>query len=233
MKIGRIIFNEQIAPGAKRDKLETEMERIISRVFSEPSQFISVPVSNDRKQLRAALIRLCDEEKCPLVLTLGGTGPGPNDIVPDVTMEVVDRKLPGFGEIMRYYSYERFKVSILSRAEAGVRGKSLVINLPGKPKPVKFCLRLLQEGIAEALEQIAGIKPKLRGERDRGFRSTNIFLFSKSSGPSPIREAKIIRHFNTVAAVYDRRTPNRFLSSRLRGTTTNSPLLFRGAGSFC
>jgi molybdopterin adenylyltransferase len=79
-------------------------------------------------------------------------------------METVDRKLPGFGEIMRYYSYERFKVSVLSRAEAGVRGKSLVINLPGKPNPIAFCLKLLQEGIVEALEQIAGIKPQLRGD---------------------------------------------------------------------
>jgi molybdopterin adenylyltransferase len=110
------------------------------------------------------LVDLCDKEKCPLVLTLGGTGPGANDFVPDVTMEVVDRKLPGFGEIMRYYSYERFKVSVLSRAEAGVRGQSLIINLPAKPKPARFCLRLLQEGIAEALEQIAGIKPGLRGD---------------------------------------------------------------------
>lgn len=88
----------------------------------------------------------------------------PEDIVPDVTLELADRKLPGFGEIMRYYSYERFKVSVLSRAEAGVRGRSLIINLPARPKPVKFCLRLLQEGIAEALEQISGLKPRLRGD---------------------------------------------------------------------
>ncbi len=84
--------------------------------------------------------------------------------MPDVTLAVVDRKLPGFGEVMRFYSYERFKVSVLSRAEAGVRGRSLIINLPARPKPVKFCLRLLQEGISEALEQIAGIKPGLRGD---------------------------------------------------------------------
>ncbi len=64
------------------------------------------------------------------MLTLGGNGPALADIIPDVTLETVDRKLPGFGEVMRYYSYERFKVSVLSRAEAGVRGASLVINLP-------------------------------------------------------------------------------------------------------
>ena len=164
MKIGCLTLIDPAAVHARQAKLGTEVERIISSIFSEPSQFVQEAVPGDRKQLRAALIRLCDEEKCPLVLVLGGSGPGPADIAPDVTLEVVDRKLPGFGEIMRYYSYERFKVSVLSRAEAGVRGRSLIIDLPAKPKPVKFCLRLLQEGIVEALEQIAGIKPGLRGD---------------------------------------------------------------------
>ena len=164
MKIGRIMLIDPAAPGDKQDNLGPEVERIIASIFLEPSEFVVTLVLNEPKQLRAALVRLCDEEKCPLVLTLGGVGPGPNDIVPDVTHEVVDRKLPGFGEIMRFYSYERFKVSVLSRAEAGVRGRSLVINLPARPKPIKFCLRLLQEGISEALEQIAGIKPGLRGD---------------------------------------------------------------------
>ena len=164
MKIGLIGLIDPALTDAKQKDLSAEVERIIATIFSDPVQFVAALIPNNRKQLGAAIIRLCDEDKCPLVLTLGGTGPGPNDITPDVTLEVADRKLPGFGEIMRYYSYERFKVSVLSRAEAGVRGQSLIINLPAKPKPVKFCLRLLQEGIAQALEQIAGIKPELRGD---------------------------------------------------------------------
>jgi molybdopterin adenylyltransferase len=164
MKIGRITFLDSTRSVAHNENFSAELERVIGSIFSEPSQFVPAVVAQDTKQFRKALVDLCDKEKCPLVLTLGGTGPGANDFVPDVTMEVVDRKLPGFGEIMRYYSYERFKVSVLSRAEAGVRGQSLIINLPAKPKPARFCLRLLQEGIAEALEQIAGIKPGLRGD---------------------------------------------------------------------
>jgi len=164
MKIGRIALIDPATPDAKQDKLGAEVERVIASIFLEPSQFVTLPVPNNREHLRAALIRLCDGEKCPLVLTTGGTGPAPGDIMPDVTLEVLDRKLPGFGEVMRFYSYERFKVSVLSRAEAGVRGSSLIINLPARPRPVKFCLRLLQEGIAEALEQIAGLKPGLRGD---------------------------------------------------------------------
>jgi molybdopterin adenylyltransferase len=164
MKIGCIILLGPEVPGNKQQLVDAEVERMIATIFTEPPQFVSVRVPVEAKKIEAAIIRLCDEEQCPLVLTLGGSGPGPNDIAPDVTMGVVDRKLPGFGEIMRYYSYERFKVSVLSRAEAGVRGRSLVINLPARPKPIRFCLRLLQEGITEALEQIAGIKPELRGD---------------------------------------------------------------------
>jgi len=121
MKIGRISL---VDPAAKQDKLGPEIERVISSIFSEPSTFVPMHVPNEPRQLRAALIRLCDEEKCPLVLTLGGTGPGPNDIVPDVTLEVLDRKLPGFGEVMRYYSYERFKVSVLSGQPIVANGQS-------------------------------------------------------------------------------------------------------------
>src|ERR1700683_4074223 len=128
MKIGRITLIDPAMPDTKQDKLGTEVERIITSIFSEPSQFVPALVSNNPKQLRAALVRLCDEEKCPLVLTLGGAGPGQNDIVPDVTLEMVDRTLPGFGEIMRYYSYERVKNAALSRATAGIRGQSLIIN---------------------------------------------------------------------------------------------------------
>lgn len=164
MKIGRIIFTDTARSAEHHKNLSNETERVISSIFTEPSTYVTLAVANERDAIRAAIVKLCDSEKCPLVLTFGGTGPALADIVPDVTMDAVDRKLPGFGEVMRYYSYERFKVSVLSRAEAGIRGKSLVVNLPSRPKAVKFCLRLLQEGIAEALEQVAGLTPGLRGD---------------------------------------------------------------------
>jgi len=164
MKIGRITLVDPNAPDAKQDKLGPEVERVIAKFFFEPIQFVAEVVSNDREELRAALIRLCDKEKCPLVLTLGGTGPLAGDFIPDISRQVFDRELPGFGEIMRYYSYERFKVTVLSRATAGVRGQSLIINFPARPQAVKFCLKLLDEGIVEAMEQFSGVKLVLRGD---------------------------------------------------------------------
>ena len=164
MKIGRITLIDPNTPDDKRDKLSAEVERVIAKVFFERLQFVNEAVPQEREELRKALIRLCDEEKCPLVLTFGGTGPLANDFVPDISKQVFDREVPGFGEIMRYYSYERFKVTVLSRAVGGVRGQSLIINFPIKPNAVKFCMNLLQEGIVEALEQIGGEKLSLRGD---------------------------------------------------------------------
>ena len=161
MKIGRITLSDRASQGIYEDKSGPEIERVIAKTFEEPSEFIRVLIPDDRELLRTELIRLCDVEKCPLVLTTGGTGPSKRDITPDVTREILDKELPGFGEIMRYYSYERVPTAILSRATAGIRGKSLIINLPGRPKAVTFCLKLLREAIAEGLEHITGIQPVL------------------------------------------------------------------------
>jgi molybdopterin adenylyltransferase len=162
MKIGRITLSDRASQGVYEDKSGPEIELITGRIFAGEQTFVRVLIPDDKELLRAALIRLCDEEKCPLVITTGGTGPGERDITPEVTLQVLDKELPGFGEIMRYYSYERVRTAILSRATAGIRGRSLIINLPGRPRAVGFCLRLLREAIAEGLEHIAGIRPVLR-----------------------------------------------------------------------
>jgi molybdopterin adenylyltransferase len=163
MKIGRVTLIDP-AFAVKQKNFDLELEKVVAKVFFEPCEFVVRHVANRHAAIKSALIELCDEEKCPLVLTFGGVGIALTDIVPDVTMEIVDRKLPGFGDTMRWISYDRAKVSILSRAEAGIRGKSLVVNLPSRPKPVKFCFKILQEPIAEALEVLSGEKPGLRGD---------------------------------------------------------------------
>jgi molybdopterin adenylyltransferase len=163
MKIGRVTLIDP-ATAAKQKGFDVELEKVTAKVFLEPTEFITRHVVNERKAIKSALLELCDELKCPLVLTFGGVGPAVTDIVPDVTLEILDRHLPGFGEVMRWVSYERAKVSILSRAEAGVRGRSLIVNMPSRPKPTRFCFKILQEPIAEALEQLSGAKPGLRGD---------------------------------------------------------------------
>jgi molybdopterin adenylyltransferase len=163
MKIGRVTLIDP-ATAVKQKGFDLELEKVVAKVFLEPSEFVVRHVANKPAAIKSALLELCDEEKCPLVLTFGGVGPAPSEIVPDVTMEIITRHLPGFGEVMRWISYERAKVSILSRAEAGIRGTSLIVNMPSRPKPTQFCFKILQEPIAEALEQLSGAKPGLRGD---------------------------------------------------------------------
>jgi molybdopterin adenylyltransferase len=161
MKIGRITLSDRASGGIYEDKSGPEIERLIGRTFEGEQTFVRALLPDDPGQLRATLIRFCDEEKCSLVITTGGTGPSARDITPETTLQVLDKELPGFGEIMRYYSYERVPTAILSRATAGIRGKSLIINLPGRPRAVKFCLKLLREAIAEGLDHITGERPEL------------------------------------------------------------------------
>ncbi len=160
MKIGRIIL-EDSTPSSKPDRYGAEIEALFAKIFEEASVFVRATVPADPKQLHDAFVRLCDEEKCAVVITTGGTGLGLRDIVPDVTLQVIDKELPGFGEIMRYYSYERVPIAAIARGTAGVRGQTVIINLPSRPKAILFCLKLLREAIAEALEQLTGKGPVL------------------------------------------------------------------------
>jgi molybdopterin adenylyltransferase len=141
MKIGYItLADPAIHPP---DKYGPEIEKAISRIFEERAEFIRV-VAHDRAELQIALLRLCDEEKCPLVITSGGVGPGPRDIVPEVTLAVLERELPGFGEAIRHHSFQRGPIALLSR-----------------PKPILGCLKLLREAMVECIEQITGVRHQL------------------------------------------------------------------------
>ena len=158
MKIGRVtLIDPALTP---EDKWGEEIEKQVARVFEEPSEFIRILV-RDRAELRLALLRLCDEEACPFIFTVGGIGPGPRDIVPEITLEVIERELPGFGDTVRHYSFQRGPVALLSRAVAGVRGTSLVVNLPSRPKPVYGCMKLPREAIVECIEQLRGVRYEL------------------------------------------------------------------------
>ncbi len=164
MKIARVTLSDRAATGVYADESGPEIERITASHFTEPLEWIRVLLPDDRAEIEATLRRLADVEQCPLIITTGGTGPGPRDVTPEATRAVLERELPGFGEVMRVHSYEQVKTAILSRATAGVRGRSLIINLPGRPRAIGECLPLLVPAIAEALDHIAGFRPGLTNE---------------------------------------------------------------------
>ncbi len=113
-------------------------------------------IPDERAQIEAALIELADVERCSLILTTGGTGPALRDVTPEATEAVCERMMPGFGELMRTKSLLEVPTAILSRQTAGLRGRSLIVNLPGKPSAIRTCLDAVFPAIPYCLDLIGG-----------------------------------------------------------------------------
>ena len=116
------------------------------------------------------MIRMIDEEGCCLVVTSGGTGPAPRDVTPEATEAVCEKMMPGFGELMRQESLKYVPTAILSRQTAGIRGKGLIVNLPGKPKAIRECLDAVFPAIPYCVDLIGGPRLETNTEVIKAFR---------------------------------------------------------------
>lgn len=154
MKIGRVTLSDRASAGIYEDKSGPEIERVVKEVLRLEAEFVRILLPDEQRQIEEALIRLVDEEHCQLILTTGGTGPTPRDITPEATRAVIEKELPGFGEVMRLQNFQRVPTSILSRATAGIRGTSLILNLPGNPRAIAECLPMLRPAIQECLHHL-------------------------------------------------------------------------------
>jgi molybdopterin adenylyltransferase len=154
MKVGRVTCSDRASAGIYEDAGGPEIERVFSSVWSGPVEFVSRIVADEVPAIEVALLELADVEACGLIITTGGTGISSRDVTPEATRAVLRRELPGFGEIMRTETFRVAPTSILSRATAGVRGRSLIINLPGNPKAIGQCLPPLIPAIREALRHL-------------------------------------------------------------------------------
>lgn len=113
-------------------------------------------IADEQAVIEAALIELSDTVGCPLIITTGGTGPAARDVTPEATEAVADKLMPGFGELMRKVSLEKVPTAILSRQTAAIRGKSLIVNLPGQPKAIRECLSAVFPAVPYCIDLIGG-----------------------------------------------------------------------------
>ncbi len=156
MKIARVTLSDRASAGVYADKSGPEIERVLRETLGDGHEFLARLIPDDRALIAATLRELCDAEGCDLVVTTGGTGPAPRDVTPEATREVIERELPGFGEAMRAVSFAKVPTAILSRATAGTRGRSLIVNLPGNPRAIGECLPCLVPAIRECVRHLNG-----------------------------------------------------------------------------
>lgn len=164
-RIGVLTVSDRASRGEYEDRGGPAIVAYFEQVLTSPWQAVSRVVPDERPAIEAALIELCDHEECGLVVTTGGTGPAPRDVTPEATEAVCDRLMPGFGEAMRAASLLKVPTAILSRQLAGLRGRSLVVNLPGQPKAIGECLDAVMPAIPYCLDLLGG--PFLTTDPDR------------------------------------------------------------------
>ena len=152
MKIGRITVSDRASAGIYEDRSGPEIERILRQLFGDTTQFCAAVVPDEAAGISAALREMADREQCEVILTTGGTGITARDVTPEATRAVLDRELPGFGEVMRAESMKITRNAILSRNLAAVVDRTLVICLPGKPSGAVECLGFVVGAIPHCVE---------------------------------------------------------------------------------
>ena len=156
-----VVINSKIYSGEAEDKGAKSLRRYLQEHDARIVDYEVVP--DDRESIRKQLLHLCEVPNLHLILTIGGTGVRPTDWAPEATRDVIEKEIPGIGEVMRAESLKKVKTAMLSRGTAGIRGSTMVINLPGSSKGaienLSVCLPLLDHAVEK-------LSVKRKGERE-------------------------------------------------------------------
>jgi len=163
-RIGILVTSDRAAAGVYEDLSGAAIRDTLSAYLRSPWEPVYRLIPDDLATIQQTLIELVDGERCCLVVTTGGTGPAARDVTPEATEAVCDRMMPGFGEQMRAVSLKYVPTAILSRQTAGLRGSSLIVNLPGKPKSIRECLDAVFPAIPYCIDLMNG--PRLETHED-------------------------------------------------------------------
>lgn len=155
-KIGIVTVSDRASQGVYEDRGGPAIREYLTEILSSPFEIVAKVIPDERSVIEQTLIELCDQDRCCLVVTTGGTGPAARDVTPEATLAVCEKEMPGFGELMRKVSLEKVPTAILSRQTAGIRGQSLLVNLPGQPKAIRECLGAVFPAIPYCIDLMNG-----------------------------------------------------------------------------
>ena len=149
--IGLVSISDRASRGVYKDEGLPALDEWLGKAILNSRRVIERLIPDEQNLISHTLEELCDREGCHLVLTTGGTGPAPRDVTPEATLAVADREMPGFGEQMRQISLHFVPTAILSRQVAVIRGKTLIVNLPGQPKSIRETLEGLKDAAGKQI----------------------------------------------------------------------------------
>ncbi|AFI83319.2 molybdopterin adenylyltransferase [Methylophaga nitratireducenticrescens] len=155
-KIGIVTVSDRASKGVYDDLSGQVIMATLDEFLTSPWQPVYEVIPDEKDVICATLIKMADELGCCLIVTTGGTGPAKRDVTPEATEAVCDRMMPGFGELMRAESLKFVATAILSRQTAGLRGSSLIVNLPGKPKAIRECLDAVFPAVPYCIDLMEG-----------------------------------------------------------------------------
>ncbi len=154
-KIGIVTVSDRASRGEYQDRGGPAIRAYLEGILTSSWTPIVRVIPDERLLIEETLKQLCDEDCC-LVVTTGGTGPALRDVTPEATESVCEKMMPGFGELMRKVSLEKVPTSILSRQTAGIRGGTLIVNLPGQPRAIAECLDAVFPAVPYCIDLLAG-----------------------------------------------------------------------------